>query len=327
METQLTYTDIAGSDGLSRRELELIRAQHEKLARVLTSTISAVLRFSVNFQLEKVEQASLASVAALDPACQFAVKWQHEAAGAIFLDSGLASALLELILGGKPRSTAPSRTLTDVELALLNDLSSRICAEWENTWQAYAPLRLTSEDLESELQPRQEVVLGQEQAVVATLSAGGEGIAGQLWLAMRARLLRQARRTGEDSQRAAAKEPDPERQSRMLRRLNDCSLLVRAVLPAGSSRFGELLSLQPGDVLLFDAALDAPVRGSLGGLNKLSGEVVRAGNKRGLLVHAVSRQEPVQGPGSPGARGGTERRRTSRAATALATTAGSESTG
>ena len=119
--------------------MDQLRAMHLSFAQQLAARLATFLRMECSLTISKFDNISFAEFSGSinDPAhlTLFQMEPLH---GIAILDLGvkLALAITDRILGGKAQAAGAERNLTEIELALLEDVVAIILKEWSLIWKA-----------------------------------------------------------------------------------------------------------------------------------------------------------------------------------------------
>jgi len=122
---------------LAEGELRRLRSVHDDFVRALTLRLSSLLRSELGMNLGKFEtQSCEAFIEGLKNPSQIALfrVTPLNGVGFIELPQKLAAALTNRILGGREPAANPEAYLTEIEIALLEDVIAIITAEWCEQW-------------------------------------------------------------------------------------------------------------------------------------------------------------------------------------------------
>jgi flagellar motor switch protein FliM len=128
---------------LAEAELRRLRSVHDEFMRALTSRLSSLLRSEIALNLGKFEtQPCETFIESLNSPTQIALFRVTPLNGVGFIEISpqLAAALTTRILGGREPTVSSDGYLTEIEIALLEDVIAIITSEWCEQWQSETPL-------------------------------------------------------------------------------------------------------------------------------------------------------------------------------------------
>lgn len=137
--------DFANPVYLAGADLRRMMAMHDEFVRMLSGRLSLFLRMEVVMKL-KGQLTTLPFAKLVDSLkgpihlCIFKAA-PLSGAGILSFEPGLAFSLVERMLGGKGVSTQTSRSLTEIETSLVDDVAMIVLEEWCNPWKREQELR------------------------------------------------------------------------------------------------------------------------------------------------------------------------------------------
>ncbi len=241
---------------LTPAELRKIRLRHEDFIRSLAARLSIYLRLEVNIQMSKLQtvlyQKFTESLASPTQLTLFKAEPQR---GICLLDvpPRLGLTMVDRLLGGPAHSVNANRDLSEIEIALQDQVTQVLLGEWCNLWQKIQELR--------------PVIVGHENNARFLQTAAHDTV--MLCLSMEVRLgdcIEQVQLafpyyTVENLVRQLASPGEPEKPGMMPAgtvprwnsMLDDVLVELSAQWRNLQMTAGELASLKPGDVVMLDA--------------------------------------------------------------------------
>lgn len=139
---QRKATDIRGHDFrqsgfLAPSELRRIRQRHEQFIRSLAARLAIFLRLEFSLQLSKIQIAGYQNFIENLPTPTHITLFKTDplkGVGLLVIPPGLGLTLVDRLLGGSGQKTEESRDLSEIEIALIDQVSSLIISEWCNHW-------------------------------------------------------------------------------------------------------------------------------------------------------------------------------------------------
>ncbi len=143
-QRQIILYDFKRPNRVSKEQLRAVKGIHDKMARNLSSQISAIMRSIVEIQLHSVDQMTygefLMSLPSPTSFNVFSMK-PLDGSGVIEINPSIAFPMIDRLLGGKGESFESSRELTDIELnlldAILRIITQKLRAAWEPITEMY----------------------------------------------------------------------------------------------------------------------------------------------------------------------------------------------
>jgi flagellar motor switch protein FliM len=123
---------------LSEIELRRLRILHEDFIRYLSARLSLFLRMELGLKMAKLTTATYAKFTEALPSpthlCLFKVE-PLLGVGILDINPRLALTIADRLLGGRGHSVKAERYLTEIEVALLEDIIQIILEEWCGQWK------------------------------------------------------------------------------------------------------------------------------------------------------------------------------------------------
>ncbi len=138
--------DFRQSGFLAASELRRIRQRHDQFVRSLAARLAIFLRLECSLQLDKVQivgyQKIIESMANPTHITLFKTE-PLKGVGLLVIPPRLALTLVDRLLGGVGAMPAETRDLSDIEVALTDQVATLVLAEWCNHWPELRDLHPT----------------------------------------------------------------------------------------------------------------------------------------------------------------------------------------
>jgi flagellar motor switch protein FliM len=282
--------DFRRLDRIPKSQLRAIRLMQDNFVRNLASSLSAYLRTYLTVSLVSVEQLSYAEFLDGLASPTFLVclgLHPYEGNAVLELNPNLTFPILECLLGGKGHNaTALNREITEIERSLMEGLLRIVLKDLQQAWATITTIDFSVETMETEPQLLQ--VLDPGEAFVATgIEVRIAGAIGIINLAIPSLIIKMMRSKfdHQGGRRVRSSEAD---QARMMRLVRTSSFGLDVRLSGPKLALGELLDLEPGDVVPLDYPLERPLECTVNGVLKFRGQVVSAGTKKAFLVKELN---------------------------------------
>ena len=289
---QATPFDIRKLDRVPNSQLRAIRLLHDNFVRSLASSLSAYLRSYLTVNLVSVEQLSYAEfVEGLQsPTCLVCLGLRpYDGSAVLELNPSLTFQILEIILGGKARSsTVFQREITEIEQRLLDTFLRILLQELKEAWETVTPIDFTVESMETEPQFLQILDPGEAFVAVGIEMRIGE-TSGMMNLAFPSLVIKMMRSKFDHQWALRRTRSSEDDERRMLHLIRPAEVQLDARLREPRLEVRDLLSLEEGDVLLLDYPVNRPLDCLVSGVAKFSGQIVNAGGKKAFRVTGVPR--------------------------------------
>jgi flagellar motor switch protein FliM len=268
--------DFRRPDRIAKSQLRAIHQLHDNFVRNLVSSLSAYLRSYLMINLVSVEQLSYAEFLEClpSPTCIASLGLKPYDGNAVLeLNSSLVFPILEMLLGGSGKSSISiQRELTEIEQSLLDGLIRIILHDLKESWKGVTPIDFSMESMETEPQFLQ--ILAPSEAVVAIAIELriGESI-GMMNIAMPSIIIKMMRQKFDQQWSVRKSESTDSEQIRIFDLIRSSEIGVDVRLEGSTLNLNELMSLNEGDVLVFDSTVQRPLRCLLNGVPKFQGHI------------------------------------------------------
>ena len=283
---------------LSEVELRRLRLLHEDFIRYLSARLSLFLRMEFGLKMAKLTTISYTKFTESLPSPTHLCLFKAEpliGVGILDINPRLALTIADRLLGGRGHSVKAERYLTEIEIALIEDIIIIILEEWCSQWKAEQdlhPVIIGHENNGRFLQtsPKDAVVLAM------TLEVNFGDCSEQMQIGVPYYTIEplvkamQARRQ-KDTAVATA-----ERTAAWQKSYDHITMPVRAEWDAFDLSIREITSLRVGDVIEMPSSLLSQTRVLLNGAPKFIGTV---GLDTDRVAVQLTRQLPPQGEPQP----------------------------
>ena len=285
--------DFKRPERVSKDQMRALETHHEVMARNLAATLSGHLRTIVDCKLTTVEQLTYSEfvMSLPNPTC-FNVMTAEPLEGKLVLEinPSIVFPIIDKLLGGQAGpGSVPEREMTEIERKLFARITDRILTHLRETWVPIKKLDFAIVQTESnpQLLP---IVAPNEVVVLISLEIRMGETSGMLNLCIPYPVIEPVmaafstvqswysqRRKGQEIQEAT---------DYLQASLKGAVLEVAAYVAETELSVRELLELAPGQVLVTDKPVAAPLLLTIGGKPKYFG---RAGTYRGKKAFEILR--------------------------------------
>lgn len=282
---------------LTEVELQRLRLLHEEFVRYLAARLSLFLRMEFGLKMARLTTLNYSkfteSLSSPTHICLFKAE-PLVGVGLIELSPRLALTLADRMLGGRGHSIKAERQLTEIEVALIEDVMTIILEEWCNQWkgeQELRPLLIGHENNGRFLQtsPKDSIVL------VLSLEVSFGDCAEQIQIGVPYYTIEpvvkkmQARRQKDSSVSKAR-----EKRAMWQETYNHITIPARAEWTAFDLSLREIINLRVGDVLEMPATMLERTELVLAGVPKFTGQVGLEGERVALqLTRKIQQSQPI----------------------------------
>ncbi|HXB59449.1 MAG TPA: flagellar motor switch protein FliM [Candidatus Acidoferrales bacterium] len=129
--------DFRQSGFLAPSELRRIRQRHEQFVRSLAARLAIFLRLEFSLQLSKIQIAGYQNFIENLPTPTHITLFKTDplkGVGLLIIPPTLGLTLVDRLLGGPGQNTEEGRDLSEIEIALIDQVASLVIGEWCNHW-------------------------------------------------------------------------------------------------------------------------------------------------------------------------------------------------
>ncbi|MGI6129619.1 MAG: flagellar motor switch protein FliM [bacterium] len=284
-----TY-DFRRPNRFSKEQIRTLYMLHDNFTRLLSTFLAAQLRTPAKIELLSVEEMTFdeftRSVA--NPTVM-AQAHSAELKGQILLELNptLAFSLIERLLGGKATVKVDVRPLTDIELAVLERLLSRVLHVLAEAWVHVSPLKLTLERMETNPQFVQ-IIAPTEMVALVSFQVKVDEAEGLFNFCYPYLALKSVAPKLSAHHWFSAMDPRvaPANQEALQQRLADTKVQLMAQLGRAKITVHELLNLQIGDVVELESRAGGDIMLLIGSRPKFWASPGRVNGRLGLKISA-----------------------------------------
>ena len=279
--------DFRRLDRIAKSQLRAIHLLHDTFVRNLGSSLSAYLRSYLTVNLVSVEQLSYGEFleGLPSPTCITSLSLKpYEGNAVLELNPSIIFPVLEMLLGGNGKNPAVvQREITEIEQSLLDALFRIILHDLTEAWKGVTTIDFKIDSMEKEPQLLQ--VLAPNEAVVAVgIEVRTGDSTGMMNMAMPAIIIKMMRQKFEQQWSVRKAESSEAEQERMLGFLGDAVVELDSRLEGARFSVEDFLSLEEGDLVMFDHPLHRCVDGIINGKIKFKGQLVRVGHNKAFRI-------------------------------------------
>lgn len=286
--------DFRRPSKFSKEQMHTIQAIHDNYARLLATYFSAHLRTVVQISVHSVEQLTYEEFINSLPNPTIINIFQLnplEGNAILEINPSIVFTIIDRLFGGRGQSLDTIRDLTDIERVVVEKVVSRTLEILREAWDNIIQLKPRLETIETN--PLFTQIVSPSEMVVLisfkTLFGDNEGVinlcipyivlepiigklSAHFWFA------------------GTAKESTQEGIARITRQIEKANLTISAILGRATIKVGELLELQPGDVIMLESKASDPVNIMVGPKHKYLGSPGTVGSKEAVQITSVLKE-------------------------------------
>lgn len=272
----ITLYDFKRPNRVSKEQLRAFRGIHDKMARNLSSQISAIMRSIVEIQLHSVDQMTygefLMSLPSPTSFNVFSLK-PLDGTGALELNPSIAFPMIDRLIGGNGDPYESNREFTEIELNLLDTILRQVMGNLRDAWGPIADIYPAVETKESspnvvQIVAQNEIVIMVVMEIIIGHSSGMMNICYPV-IALESVLSRLASRDVMLTETSSKKSRNRELQAL----LGGAQVVVTAKLGQTRLSLEEILDIKEGDILRLDRPADDTAIVSVDGKDKFIGQI------------------------------------------------------
>jgi len=275
-QKQITLYDFKRPNRVSKEQLRAFRGIHDKMARNLSSQISAIMRSIVEIQLHSVDQMTygefLMSLPSPTSFNVFSLK-PLDGSGALELNPSIAFPMIDRLIGGNGDPYESNREFTEIELNLLDTILRQVMNNLRDAWGPIADIYPTIETKESspnvvQIVAQNEIVIMVVMEIIIGHSSGMMNICYPV-IALESVLSRLASRDVMLTETSSKKSRNRELQAL----LGGAQVVVSAHLGKTNLTMKEVLDLKKDDIIRLDRPADDTAVISIDGKDKYIADI------------------------------------------------------
>jgi flagellar motor switch protein FliM len=292
-EPRVEPWDVRRAGQIGREQLQAITHLHEGFARSLTTALGTYLRVVFSAALVSAEHLTYREFTGRIPETTYLAACKLKpmgVQGALQLDLKVAFPIIDLLLGGEGKGITASREITEIEQQIVESVAGIVCRQFGAAWHAI--------DLQVELEKR--IALGEAQRLMPAnekiLSLSFEvtllEVRGGLNIAVPVSLSHALLRKIAGEMRDSRPRGPAEWRERLKRRLLESPFPVELGIHGLRATFGELSSMEAGDLLSLRRSAAEPASLLVGGVEMFGALPARCGEARAAQLLAPGQEEP-----------------------------------
>ena len=261
-QRQITLYDFKRPNRISKEQLRAFRGIHDKMARALSSQISAIMRSIVEIQLHSVDQMTygefLMSLPSPTSFNVFSMK-PLDGTGVLEINPSIAFSMIDRLLGGKGDPYESTRECRDIELNLLDTILRQMMQTLKDAWGPITEIFPTVDVKESspnvvQIVAQNEIVIMVVMEIIIGHSSGMMNLCYPV-ISLESILSRLASRDIMLSETSSKKSRNKELQAL----LGGAKVNVTAMLGETKLMVKEILDLEVNDIIRLDRPADDTV--------------------------------------------------------------------
>lgn len=265
--------DFRQSGFLAASELRRIRLRHEQFIRSLAARLAIFLRLEFNVQLAKVQIVGYQKFTENLPNPTHITLFKVDplkGVGLLVIPSRLGLTVVDRLLGGPGAMPAAGRELSEIEIALIDQVATLLLTEWCAHWPEMRDLRPSLLDHENNSRFLQSSP-PDTAMLILTLDAGVNGQSEQIQYAFPYATVEPLMRLLSPTMPSADDAPAPSAAPQWNSQFDEVQVAVSAEWQGLKMSAGDITRLKSGEVLMLDPECAARVHLRFGRVPKFIG--------------------------------------------------------
>lgn len=296
-QKQVTLYDFKRPNRVSKEQLRAFKSIHDKMARSLSSQVSAVMRSIVEIQLHSVDQMTYGEfLMSLPSPTSFNIFSMKPLEGAAILEinPSIAFPMIDRLLGGKGDPYESSREFSDIEVNLLDTLLRQIMQNLKEAWSSITEIFPSVDAKESspnvvQIVAQNEIVIMVVMEIIIGHSSGMMSICYPV-ISLESVLSRLASRDLMLSDTSSKKSRNKELQALVA----GANVVINGYLGDTTLTLKEILDLRVGDIMRLDTVADDTIIVAVDGREKFLATIGLQRYRKTLQIKEVIKTEKDQ---------------------------------
>ena len=288
-ERKIVGYDFHCADRISQDQMRSIHPLHEYFGRSFASSLSAYLRAFAEVNLASLEQVPYSSfIKGLPDPTLFASIGVRPLEGNIGLElnPSLVFPMIDMILGGPGRPLEESRSLTEIELNIIEGIIKLAMRDFCAAWHPIVELDLFLEGKGARAQMFQIVSPAETVVAVRFELKIGES-SGMMNLCIPSRMLKSLQAKFDQQWNTHRQKPSGHTAERILELIKPVPMSVSSEIRRSKLTLDDLLKVAVGDVIELSEGVNDPVYLCVGGIAKFAGRIVQRHGKKAFEIAAA----------------------------------------
>jgi flagellar motor switch protein FliM len=295
-KTYITY-NFRRPDRVSKEQIRSLHFMHDRFGRNIAQSLSAYLRTVTDISIVSVEQFAYSEflMSLPDPTAFYAVSLMpFDGLAALELSPAVAFTMIDRMLGGNGQSANLQRALTEIEQNVVDSVVRLMLENLTELWKPIGGIDFKVQARETRPQMLQ-VSAPNEIIILLVFDVRVAESRGMLNIALPASMIEAVGRNFSQGWRTR-KDPSERDRQHLAENIGRIPLEVRAVLETTMST-GDLLSLEPGDIIMLERAVGETVDVQVSHSSKFGGRLTRSGRHTALVIEhqAAAPTAPYEG--------------------------------
>lgn len=293
--------DFKRPDKFSKDQIRTLQMMHDSFARLLTTSLSALLRTMVQIQVVSVEQLTyeefVRSIPTLTTLTIFDMN-PLDGSGILELGPNITFSIIDRILGGPGYAPERARELTDIEEIIIGKIINKFLDNLQESWKNVAEINPSLKTIENnpqfvQLVPANDMVvlisfnttIGKSEGIMSiclpyiVLEPVLPKLSAHYWFA------------------STRKEANLDHLNQIKKKIEKAKVPLVVELGGATLLMQELLQLQVGDVIPLDSSIEKELDVRIGTKTKFKAKPGLVGNKMAIQITSIVEEEEDENNG------------------------------
>lgn len=278
--------DFHRADRISQDQMRSVHMLHENFGRNFASSLSAYLRAFVDVNLVSMEQISYADfIKSLPDPTLFVSFGMRPLDGNIALEMGpsLIFPVIDMILGGPGLPLPGNRTMTEIELNIVEGILKLAMRDLRGAWMPVMELDFFLEGKGTKAQLFQ-IVSPAETVIALRFDVKVAENSGAMNLCIPSRILKVLRHKFDRQGNTHKQKSGINEAERVLELMKPVKVRLSGEITSSRVTVDDLLRVSVGDVIELNERIEDPVLLCVAGIAKFAGKIVQHRGKKAFVI-------------------------------------------
>jgi flagellar motor switch protein FliM len=278
--------DFHRADRIPQDQLRSIQLLHDHFSHNFASSLSAYLRNYIDIGVVSVEQISYSSfIKALpDPTLFVSIGMRPMDGGiAMEIDPSLAFPMIDMILGGPGCASAENRTLTEIELSIIEGVIKIAMRDLQIAWRSIMEMEFYVDGKGTKAQMFQ-IASPMETVIAVHLELKSGEIAGMMNLCMPSRMLKLLRNKFDQQWSGRRQKTSGNESERLMELIKAVPVSLSCEIRNSKLTVNDALEISVGDIIELNEHIQDPISLCVGGIPKFLGNIAQRRGKKAFEI-------------------------------------------
>jgi flagellar motor switch protein FliM len=298
----ITYYDFKRPNTISREKKRILYKLYETTAYHMSKELTNFLRASAKITLDSIDELSFGIFKNTCPELVFIETIRlkpMQGFGCVTIDLGLCLSIIEKAFGGHGKSQSEVRKLTDIEVAILDDVVSILLGKIKNAWEAFVEVdwKISETAMESRYL---NIASDADVILVVSYTVNLDYSFGEMKLCIPVSSMDYTLEKFTDSNNvhnlSHSEEARKENAKSLSRIVRYVKANVTGVLDKINVTVNDLINLKVGDVIRLETKITDNLRITVEGKDKFHGKLGLLGTKKAMQITSYVEDQSADQP-------------------------------